>query len=74
MPAKPKKGDRVRVVVGSAQIVGVVARNDRHLPNPYRVDVDLEASTFPADEAEARAYFALHYAGPYQANELVKVA
>lgn len=65
-PRRPRRGDRVRVLVGGARIVGTVARNDRHLPNPYQIDVDLAAS----EGIDDPTYFETHYAGPYRADEL----
>lgn len=70
-----KKGDRVKVEDGELVIVGDIARNQRGRPYPFQVNVDLEASTVngqPLDDAH-RAYYEDHYAGPYAADQLVKV-
>lgn len=67
-----KKGDRVRVVneddeAQGIEIVGTIAKNQRHLPHPFYVDVDLEASKL---SDELRAWYEDRYAGPFNEDQL----
>lgn len=69
--ARLKKGVHVRVLVGNdpdVELVGTIVKNQAHLPNPFQVDVDLEASK--GLDADAKAFFTANYAGPYKAHEL----
>lgn len=66
-------GDRVRARTTDGElIVGPVARVKPALPCPYEVEVDFAESEGLTDNAIH--WYHAHYAGPFKAEELERVA